>query len=90
VAQRPSAPGAPPARPDTGHIAQLLRQRPAPTDRFVARPARPLTPGARYLVRVHGVQNMSGRLGDGQQLFEVPARKPPPDTTGVKPTPKRR
>jgi hypothetical protein len=81
---RPAAP----ARADTGRIVQLLRHRPVPTDRFVARATKPLTPGAKYLVRVRGALNLSGRLGDGQQVFEVPARKPPPDSTRAKPAPR--
>ena len=88
------APGAPSgldttrARPDTSRIRQLLRQRPAPSDRFVARAVTRLTPGAKYLVRVRGATNLTGAAADGQAVLQVPKPAPSPparDTTRARP-----
>jgi hypothetical protein len=72
------------ARVDTAHIRQLLRQRPVPTDRWVARAGTQLTPGGKYLVRVRGATNLNGVAADGQAVLAVPVPKQPPahkDTT---------
>src|SRR5207247_1733454 len=88
------APGAPSgldttrARPDTSRIRQLLRQRPAPSDRFVARAVTRLTPGAQYLVRVRRATNPAGAAADGQAVLQVPKPAPSPparDTTRARP-----
>ena len=50
----------------------LLAGRPVPIDRFVVRTADPLRAGARYLVRVHGIQSLSGVAGGGQQVLATP------------------
>jgi hypothetical protein len=90
ASRKPATPGA--IRSDTSRVhqrlQQLLQQRPVLSDRFVARTVKPLTPGARYIVRAHGVRNLTGRAGEGQQVFEVPARPVPRDTTGAKSKPK--
>ena len=78
------------ARADTTRIRQLLRQRPVPSDRFVARSATRLAPGAKYLIRVRGATNLTGARADGQAVLEAPAPKPAPsppgrDTTRARP-----
>ena len=60
------------ARLDTARIHQLLRERPIPTDRWVLKMARPLKPGAKYLVRIHGAMNLTGASADPQTVFVVP------------------
>src|SRR2546427_287802 len=67
AAQRAPAAGRAPVAPsmsdtgsahaDTSRVRQLLRQRPVPTDRFVARAARRLATGHTFLVRVRGATN---------------------------------
>jgi hypothetical protein len=42
--------------------------------------ARPLAPGARYLVRVRGAVNLSGAAADGQAVFETPKPAAPADS----------
>ena len=72
---------------DTALIRTLLRTRPVPTDRYVARAAQPFTPGAKYLVRVRGATNLNGSKGNGQGLLIMAPPKPPParrDTTARK------
>jgi hypothetical protein len=64
------------ARVDTARIRQLLRLRPVPTDRWVARAGTALTPGAKYLVRVHDATNLSGVAADGQAVLAVPKQAP--------------
>jgi hypothetical protein len=76
------------ARADTSRIRQLLRQRPVPSDRFVARAAKALTPGHTYLVRVHAATNLSGAAADAAAALAIPVPKPPPahrDTTRANP-----
>ena len=76
---------------DTARIHALLRARAVPGDRVILRTARPLGPGRRYLVRVHGIANLSGALADGQALFIVPVPSAKParaDTTRARPHPK--
>jgi hypothetical protein len=71
-------------RIDTARIRQLLRLRPVPTDRWVARAGTALTPGGKYLVRVRGATNLSGVAADGQAVLAVPVPKERPvhrDTT---------
>jgi hypothetical protein len=62
---------------DTAHIRELLRQRPVPTDRWVARAGARLTPGGKYLVRVGGATNLNGVAADGQAVLAVPVSKEP-------------
>lgn len=81
------------ARVDTARIRQLLRQRPVPTDRWVARAGTVLRPGAKYLVRVRGATNLSGVAADDQAVLTVPVPKEPAahkDTTRAPPPGKRR
>jgi Big-like domain-containing protein len=80
------------ARVDTARIRQLLRQRPVPTDRWVARAGTVLTPGGKYLVRVRGATNLSGVAADAQAVLAVPVPKPPAhgDTTRAIPPGKPR
>jgi hypothetical protein len=86
-----AAPGAPSrrdtttARVDTARVRKLLAQRPVPYDRLVVRTGQVLTPGAKYLVRVHGAINLSGVAADGVGVVEIPVPKPAPrDTTKAK------
>jgi hypothetical protein len=96
---RPRPPGvAPPRAPaaraprdtsavrlDTARVRKLLSQRPVPYDRLVVQTARSLTPGAKYLVRVHGAVNLSGVAADGVGVVEIPVPKPATrDTTKAK------
>jgi hypothetical protein len=67
----PAPPGERAAAPDST-LLRLLATRPAPSDRRVVLLARPLAPGARYLVRVRGAVNLSGAAADGQAVFETP------------------
>lgn len=81
------------ARVDTARIRQLLGLRPVPTDRWVVRAGAALTPGAKYLVRVHGATNLSGVAADGQAVLAVPVPKEQPahrDSTRAAPPAKPR
>jgi Bacterial Ig-like domain len=81
------------ARLDTARIRQLLRLRPVPTDRWVARAGAVLIPGRKYLVRVRGAANLNGVAADGQAVLTVPIPKPPAakgDATRTKPPGKPR
>ena len=81
------------ARVDTARIGALLRQRPVPTDRWVARAATALAPGGKYLVRVRGATNLNGVAADAQAVLTVPVPKEPPahrDTTRALPPRKSR
>jgi len=70
------------AKGDTARVRKLLSQRPVPYDRIVIQTERPLTPGAKYLVRVRGAVSLSGVAADGRGVLEVPVPKPAPaDTT---------
>ena len=90
----PAAPRAPGARAprdtaaaqvDTARVRKLLSQRPVPYDRLVVQTAPPLTPGAKYLVRVRRAINLSGVAADGVGVVEIPVPKPAPrDTTKAK------
>ena len=73
------------ARVDTARVRKLLSQRPVPYDRLVVQTARPLTPGAKYLVRVRAAVGLSGVAGDGVGVVQIPVPKPAPrDTTKAK------
>jgi len=79
-------------RVDTARIRQLLRGRPAPTDRWVARTRTPLTPGVKYLVRVRA-RNLSGVTATGEAVLAVPVPKESPaprDSTRAPPPGKTR
>ena len=76
------------AHVDTARVRKLLSQRPVPYDRVVVQTAKPLTPEAKYLVRVRGATNLSGVAGDGQGVLVVPKPKPvPTDTSKARPKP---
>ena len=76
------------AHVDTARVRKLLSQRPIPYDRVVVQTAKPLTPEAKYLVRVRGATNLSGVSGDGQGVLVVPKPKPvPTDTSKARPKP---
>jgi len=68
---------------DTARVRKLLAQRPVPYDRMVVQVATPLTPGAKYLVRVHST-NLNGASASAQGVLVVPVPKPPADTTKKK------
>jgi hypothetical protein len=92
--RRPMAPlqGAAAVRVDTARIQQLLRLRPVPTDRWVARAGTVLKPG-KYLVRVRRATNLSGVAADAQAVLTVPVTKTPPaqgDSTRAAPPGKPR
>jgi hypothetical protein len=81
------------ARVDSARIRELLRGRPVPTDRWVARTGIPLTPGKKYLVRVRAAANLNGVAADGHAVLAVPTPKEPPahrDTTRAVPPAKSR
>jgi len=70
VGERAAAGG---AAPDTAA--------PLPAREFVAVPASPLPPGARFLVRVEGIRNIHGLVGGGGTAeFTTPAPPAPQDT----------
>ncbi|HEV2751689.1 MAG TPA: Ig-like domain-containing protein [Gemmatimonadales bacterium] len=71
------------AKVDTARVRKLLAQRPVPYDRVVVRVATPLTPGAKYLVRVHST-NLNGASASAAGVLVVPVPKPPADTTKKK------
>jgi hypothetical protein len=71
------------AKLDTARVRKLLAQRPVPYDRMVVQVATPLTPGAKYLVRVHST-NLNGASASAQGVLVVPVPKPPADTTKKK------
>jgi hypothetical protein len=73
-------------RVDTSEVRRLLARRPVPFDKVVLRFARPLAPETRYLIRVHGVVNLTGAAGDGQLVVLTPKRVVP-DTTPRAPRP---
>jgi hypothetical protein len=80
---RAFAPDSGVVRVDTARIRQLLRGRPVPTDRWVARTRTPLKPGAKYLVRVRAA-NLSGVTATGEAVLTVApdsTRAPPPGKT---------
>jgi hypothetical protein len=71
---------------DTALVRRLLAQRPVPTDRIVVTVGRPLKPETRYVIRVQGATNLTGKKGDGQVMILVP-KPAPPDTTRHAPPP---
>ncbi|HVH68089.1 MAG TPA: Ig-like domain-containing protein [Gemmatimonadales bacterium] len=87
--QRPPPPAAAVVRPDTttprvdtARVRKLLSARRVPYDHVVVQTGQTLTPGAKYLVRVHRAINLSGVPGDGVGVIEIPVPKPAPkDTT---------
>ncbi len=75
------------ARVDTGLIRALLRTRPVPTDGYTGQAVHPLTPGGKYLVRVRGVTNLTGHVGEkGQAVLLVPLPKPLPKKPAARDT----
>ncbi len=77
-------------RIDTTRVHRLLLQRPVPTERLVVQAAAPLTPGAKYLVRVRGATNLNGAAADAQGVLVVPVPPKPAarDTAKAKAKPK--
>ena len=71
----------PPPSVDTTLVRQLLARRPVPSDKIVIRLAQPLKAETRYVVRIEGATNLSGRKGGGEVSFGVPKPTAPPDTT---------
>jgi hypothetical protein len=60
-----------PAQPDTGRIATLLRQRPVLHDAWIIRLARPLAPGAHYVIEARAA-NVSGAVATSHTVLMVP------------------
>ncbi len=84
-------PGAGPregARLDTTGLGPLT-SRPALYERLMIRLGEPLRPGARYVIVVRGIENMTRVKGEARAVLVIPeAPKPPPepkDTTRVRP-----
>jgi hypothetical protein len=90
----PTVPGARP-RPRRPEAAKLTG-RPALSDQMILRPVAPWRPGARYVVEIRGVRNVTGVAGDVVGTLVVPeppprdslaapgdSLKPPGDTTGA-------
>lgn len=79
-----AAPGRPPtrARPGARRETGRLTARPALTDQLVLRPAVPWRQGARYVVEVRGVRNVTGVSGDVVGTLVVPERAPRDTLTG--------
>ena len=65
---------------DTALVRRLLAQRAVPSDRIVVTVGRRLKPETRYVIRVQGATNLSGKQGDGQVVLLVP-KPAAPDTT---------
>jgi hypothetical protein len=80
-ARRPPVPG---ARPRTRQpAAETVPGRPPLSDQLVLRPAAPWRPGARYVVEIRGVRNVTGAAGDAVGTLVIPERAardtlPPP------------
>ncbi|MEX2155965.1 MAG: Ig-like domain-containing protein [Gemmatimonadales bacterium] len=70
--EQPGQPRRPALQVDTSLVRQLLAERPVPSDRIVLTFARALKPETRYLIRVTGATNLTGRKGDGQVVLLVP------------------
>jgi hypothetical protein len=58
----------------------LLTSRPRLMDQVVVRVRRPWAPGARYVITLRGVRNVTGVTGEARSTLVVPER-PPVDTT---------
>ena len=65
---------APPAQPETG---PALTSRPPLFDRLVVRVPRPWAPGARLVLEVRGLRNVSGAAGTAVGVIAVPERPKP-------------
>jgi hypothetical protein len=78
-------PGVPPrgARPGARRgPPERVGGRPALTSQLVLRPAAPFRPGARYVVEITGVRNVTGVSGDAVGTLVIPER-PARDTTAM-------
>ena len=62
-----------------------LRTKPPLFDRLHVRVGRPLAPGSRYAVAVHGIKSVSGVFGTARGVALVPVRKAVADTVKAKP-----
>ncbi|HEX7025447.1 MAG TPA: Ig-like domain-containing protein [Gemmatimonadales bacterium] len=62
-----------------------LRTKPPLFDRLHVRVGRPLAPGSRYAVAVHGIKSVSGVFGTARGVALVPMRKAVADTVKAKP-----
>jgi len=74
--RRPAVPAPAPAKP------AIAASRPPLSDRLVLRVRRAWSPGARYLVTVRGLQNVTGVAGEARSTLVVPER-PPADSLRV-------
>jgi hypothetical protein len=74
LARRRRAPRAPSGQDRTG---QVLTSRPALFDRLVVRVPRPWVPGARLVLEVRGVRNVTGVAGTAVGVIAVPERPKP-------------
>ena len=76
----------------TAKAAPVKPARPALSDRLVLRVASRWTPGARYVITIHGVRNVNGVAADATAGLAIPAPPPPAparpaDSTGATPPP---
>jgi hypothetical protein len=70
--RRPPLPGARPRARQAA--ADTVPGRPPLSDQLVLRPAAPWRPGARYVVEIRGVRNVTGVAGDAVGTLVVPER----------------
>jgi hypothetical protein len=70
--RRPPIPGARPRARQPA--ADTVSGRPPLSDQLVLRPAAPWRPGARYVVEIRGVRNVTGVAGDAVGTLVVPER----------------
>jgi hypothetical protein len=77
TARRRPAP-TPPRRPAAPPATQRPPSRPPLYDRLVLRVPRPWAPGARLVVEIRGVRNVTGVAGDVTGVVAVPEKKPEP------------
>ena len=76
----------------TSRAAPNKPARPPLADRLVLRVAGRWTPGARYVITIHGLRNVNGVAADATAGLAIPAAPPPPpahpaDSTGAAPPP---
>jgi hypothetical protein len=73
-----------PGQPVRPPINEALTSRPPLFDRLVLRVPRPWAPGARLVLEVRGVKNVTGVSGTATGVVAVPEKKPPAATDSLK------